>query len=78
MRGSGVGHIDFMLFVFISFALVSQRKLSFQWNMGFTKTLRNLNPLFHFYLETECRLFPPVTIFLDLFPFAGYFFNASD
>ena len=28
------------------------------------------------YLETECRLFPPVTIFLDLFPRAGYFFNA--
>ena len=28
------------------------------------------------YLETECRLFPPVTIFLDLFPCAGYFFNA--
>ena len=49
MRGSGVGHVDFMLFVFISFALVSQCKLSFQWNMGFTKTLRNLNPLFHFY-----------------------------
>ena len=30
------------------------------------------------YLETEYRLFPPVTIFLDLFPCAGYFFNASD
>ena len=29
-------------------------------------------------LETECRLFPPVTIFLDLFPCAGYFFNAFD
>ena len=29
-----------------------------------------------YYLETECRLFPPVTIFLDLFPRAGYFFNA--
>ena len=29
-------------------------------------------------LETEYRLFPPVTIFLDLFPCAGYFFNASD
>ena len=33
---------------------------------------------FLFYLETECRLFPPVTIFLDLFPCAGYFFNAFD
>ena len=31
-----------------------------------------------YYLETEYRLFPPVTIFLDLFPCAGYFFNASD
>ena len=30
------------------------------------------------YLETEYRLFPPVTIFLDLFPRAGYFFNAFD
>ena len=29
-------------------------------------------------LETEYRLFPPVTIFLDLFPCAGYFFNGSD
>ena len=29
-------------------------------------------------LETEYRLFPPVTKFLDLFPRAGYFFNASD
>ena len=27
-------------------------------------------------LETECRLFPPVTQFLDLFLCAGYFFNA--
>ena len=31
-----------------------------------------------YYLETEYRLFPPVTIFLDLFPCAGYFFNAFD
>ena len=30
------------------------------------------------YLETEYRLFPPVTKFLDLFLRAGYFFNASD
>ena len=30
------------------------------------------------YLETEYRLFPPVTIFLDLFLRAGYFFNAFD
>ena len=27
-------------------------------------------------LETECRLFPLVTKFLDLFLCAGYFFNA--
>ena len=30
------------------------------------------------YLETEYRRFPPVTIFLNLFPRAGYFFNAFD
>ena len=29
-------------------------------------------------LETEYRLFPPVTIYLDLFLHAGYFFNAFD
>ena len=29
------------------------------------------------YLEAE-GLFPPVTIFLDLFPRAGYVFNAFD
>ena len=32
----------------------------------------------HGCLETEYRLFPPVTKFLDLFLRAGYFFNASD
>ena len=31
-----VGHVDFMLFVLISFALVTQRKPSLQWIMGFT------------------------------------------
>ena len=30
------------------------------------------------YLETECRLFPPVRIFPYLFLCAGYFFNAFD
>ena len=30
-----------------------------------------------FFLEAE-GLFPPVTILLDLFPCAGYFFNAFD
>ena len=29
-------------------------------------------------LETEYRLFPPVTIFFNLFPRAGYFFNTFD
>ena len=30
-----VGHVHFMLFVSISFALGSQRKCTFQWNMSF-------------------------------------------
>ena len=33
--GARVGHVHFMLFVSISFALGSQRERSFQWNMGF-------------------------------------------
>ena len=33
--GARVGHVHFMFFVLISFALDSQRKPSFQWNMGF-------------------------------------------
>ena len=33
-QNSGVGHVHFMFFVLISFALGSQRKPSFQWNMG--------------------------------------------
>ena len=32
--GAGVGHIHFRLFVLISFAFGSQRRSSFQWNMG--------------------------------------------
>ena len=39
-QNSGVGHVHFMFFVLISFALGSQRKPSFQWNMGF-------KPIFH-------------------------------
>ena len=39
-RGAGIGHVDFMLFVSISFALVSQRELSFKWNMVFKKLSR--------------------------------------
>ena len=30
-----VGHVHFIFFVLISFALGSRRKRSFQWNMGF-------------------------------------------
>ena len=30
------------------------------------------------YLESQIRLFYPVTIFFNLFPRAGYFFNAFD
>ena len=32
--GAGVGHVHFMLFMSISFASGTQRKLIFQWNMG--------------------------------------------
>ena len=32
---AGIGHVDFVLFVFFSFALVTQHEPSFQWNMGF-------------------------------------------
>ena len=31
-----VGHVQFRLFVSISFAFGGQRKCSFQWNMGLT------------------------------------------
>ena len=34
--GLCVGHVHFIFFVLISFALGSQRKRSFQWNMGFS------------------------------------------
>ena len=33
--GAGVGHVHFMLFMSIYFASDTQRKLVFQWNMGF-------------------------------------------
>ena len=33
---------------------------------------------FHCHLEMEYRLFPTVKIFVNLFPRAGYFFNAFD
>ena len=47
----------------------SAQKLSRSFRLPFLK---------EYHLETEYRLFPPVTKFLDLFPRAGYFFNASD
>ena len=31
---AGIGHVHFMLFVSISFALGCQHKRGFQWNMG--------------------------------------------
>ena len=34
-HNSCIGHVHFMLFVSISFAIGSQRKCSLQWNMGF-------------------------------------------
>ena len=36
--GAGIGHVHFRLFVSISFAFGSQRKRSFQWNMGLSLT----------------------------------------
>ena len=33
-QNSGVGHVHFIFFVLISFALGSQREPNFQWNMG--------------------------------------------
>ena len=38
----GVGHVHFMFFMLISFALGSQSKPSFQWNMGFNVALLNI------------------------------------
>ena len=34
-QNSHFGHVDFMLFVLISFALGNQQEPSLQWNMGF-------------------------------------------
>ena len=41
--GLCVGHVHFIFFVLISFALGSQRKWSFQWNMGLTATTTNVH-----------------------------------
>ena len=38
MQNFRVGHVHFMFFVLISFALVTQRKPSLQWNMGLRET----------------------------------------
>ena len=51
--GAGAGHVRFMLFVSISFALGSQHECSFQWNMGLTQLLKKCNnapPPLHFML----------------------------
>ena len=50
MRGAGVGHVYFMFFVLISFALGSQREASFQWNMGFTVFPTSFLSFFFFFL----------------------------
>ena len=56
----------------LSFLIVCVWVLTGHWLLMDGRSRRELN------LETECRLFPPVTIFLYLFPCAGYFFNAFD
>ena len=39
-QNSGVGHVHFMFFVLISFALGSQREHSFQWNIGLNVNIK--------------------------------------
>ena len=41
MQHFRVGHVHFMLFVLISFALVTQCEPSLQWNMGLTVKLKH-------------------------------------
>ena len=41
--GARVGHVDFMLFVSISFVLGSQRERNFWWNMGFRVPMPSIN-----------------------------------
>ena len=49
-QNSGVGHVHFMFFVLISFALGSQHEPSFQWNMGLNLHLYLSCPLIaHYY-----------------------------
>ena len=40
--GLCIGHVHFIFFVLISFALGSRRKRSFQWNMGLSVSLNDL------------------------------------
>ena len=49
----GIGHVHLILFVLISFALVTQREHSLQWNMGLkcTKIMKLLE-----YLQMYCAL----------------------
>ena len=43
--GLCIGHVHFIFFVLISFALGSRRKRSFQWNMGFKLLLEDISHL---------------------------------
>ena len=47
----GVGHVHFIFFVLISFALGSRRKRSFQWNNGFTHFSIKMNEIFRICTE---------------------------
>ena len=44
--GAGIGHVHFMLFMSISFASGTQRKLVFQWNMGY-RNIHIIGPIPH-------------------------------
>ena len=51
--GLCVGHVHFIFFVLISFALGSRRKRSFQWNMGFTIYMFSSGPVMFFFSGGE-------------------------
>ena len=57
-QNSGVGHVHFMFFVLISFALGSQREPSFQWNMGFSLQLYKMKCLLVAYIKNQGEYFP--------------------
>ena len=62
--GAGVGHVHFMLFMSISFASGTQRKLVFQWNMGLNMftVLPSLSAA-QFFLSTP-YIYSPYTYFV--------------